>query len=120
LHNRGIGHMKKGELDAALADLNESIRLNPNDLWARSTRANVHRLKGAYDRALSELNEILRRDPNSIGAYVDRGMVHLDRGDLQSARSDFQAVLGLKDKNPDLERWAKKEARQRLEELAKR
>jgi hypothetical protein len=39
LHNRGIGYMQRGDLDAALADFDESIRVKPDDLWVRSTRA---------------------------------------------------------------------------------
>jgi Tfp pilus assembly protein PilF len=77
----------------------------------------VYRLKRSFDRALAELNDILRRDPTFIGAYVDRGMVHEDRGDYQSARADFESVLGMRANNPEIERWAKNTARQRLEKL---
>ena len=56
LANRAVGYMQKGDLDAAIADFNEAIALNP-DPWARSSRANAFRLKGDFDRALQELNE---------------------------------------------------------------
>lgn len=120
LSNRGIGYMQKGELDAALADFNEAISINPNDNWSRSSRANLFRLKRNYDRALSELNEIIRRDPNFIGAYADRGMVHQERGDVESARADYRAVLGMKSSNAEIERWAKDRARAGLEALKNR
>jgi tetratricopeptide (TPR) repeat protein len=120
LVNRGVGYMQKGNLDAAMGDFNESIRLNPKDSWARSNRANVWRLKRRYDRAINELNDLLRRDPGFIGAYVDRGMVHQEKGDIARAREDFQAVLGMRSDRPEIEKWAKDTARQRLDELARR
>jgi len=120
LHSRSHGYMYKGELDRALADLDESVKLNPTDLWARSSRANIYRMKGSYDRALSELNEIIRRDPKSIGAHADRGVLYKERGDVQSARADFQAVMGMTDKNADIERWAKGVARKNLDEIGQR
>jgi Tfp pilus assembly protein PilF len=117
LLNRGVGYMQKGDLEAALRDLSESIRLDPNRVWTFSTRANVYRLKGQYDLALSDLNEILRRDPQFIGAYVDRGMVFRDRGDFLSARSDFETVLGMRGGHPDIEKWARDTAQKELAKL---
>lgn len=120
LVSRGVGYERNNNLDAALADFDEAIALNPSNNWARSNRANIWRQKRNYDRAISELNEILRNDPQFIGAYVDRGMVHQERGDIQSARADFQAVLGMKSSQAALEKWAKETAQQRLNELAKK
>jgi len=120
LVSRGVGYMQKGSLDAAMADFDESIMLNPRDSWAYSNRANVWRLKRQYDRAISELNDLIRRDPSFMAAYVDRGLVHQERGDIQSARADFQAVLGMRSSHPELEKWAKDAARKGLDELANR
>jgi tetratricopeptide (TPR) repeat protein len=120
LANRGVGYMQKGFLDAAMADFDESIALNPNDSWAYSNRANVWRLKGYHDRAIRELNDLIYRDPNFIGAYVDRGIVHQERGDFESARADFRTVLGMRGNRPDIEAWAREEARRRLDQLGDR
>jgi Tfp pilus assembly protein PilF len=120
LVSRATGYMDRGDLDAALRDLDEAIRLEPGNSWAFSGRANVFRMRRQYDRALADLNEIIRRDSSFIGAYVDRGLVHRDRGDFLSARSDFEAVLGMSGGPPAIERWAKEMARYELDRLPRR
>jgi tetratricopeptide (TPR) repeat protein len=119
LVSRGVGFMRKQKYNEALGDFDESLRAMPNDSWALSNRANVYRLMRDYDRALSDLNQLLRRDPKFIGAYVDRGMVHRDRGDVRSARADFEAVLGMSGGNIEIEKWAKRTAREELDKLPK-
>jgi len=52
--NRGHGLTEKRELDSALADLNEAIRLDPAYACAYPNRGRVHALKRDLDRAMAD------------------------------------------------------------------
>ena len=60
------------DYDAALADLDEAIRLQPNDSLHWRTRGLVRAFKGDNERAMADLNESIRLDPNSADAYNKR------------------------------------------------
>jgi tetratricopeptide (TPR) repeat protein len=48
-----------------IADYNESIRLNPNDSNAFSSRALAYGRKGNDDQAIADSNEAIRLNPNN-------------------------------------------------------
>lgn len=91
--NRGVERKRKGDLDGALADYAEAIRLNPDDPFAFNNRANTRRDKGDLDGAIADYTEALRVDPGYTAAYVNRGMVHERKGDTDKARADYEAAL---------------------------
>jgi tetratricopeptide (TPR) repeat protein len=62
-NNRGFVWHDKGDLDRAIADYSEAIRLDPKQANAYRNRGNALREKGDLDRAIADLNEAIRLDP---------------------------------------------------------
>jgi tetratricopeptide (TPR) repeat protein len=91
--NRGVELKQRGDLDAALNDYDESIRLNPRDFFAFNNRANVRRDKGDISGAIADYSEAVRLEPAYAAAYTSRGLVHERAGDLEMARESFNAAL---------------------------
>ena len=60
---RGHGLTEKRQLDAALSDLNESIRLDPTSACALTNRGRVYAFKRDLDRAIADYDEAIRIDP---------------------------------------------------------
>ena len=46
-HHRGFAYFRKGDLDRALSDLEDAIRLNPKYALAYATRGMVFEKKGS-------------------------------------------------------------------------
>ena len=60
---RGINHLFQGDLEKALADCSENIRLAPGSAEAYSQRGEIYRMKGDGERAMADANESIRLDP---------------------------------------------------------
>jgi lipoprotein NlpI len=68
LNNRGIAHIIKGNLDSAIYDFTQSIRLSPNEAGGFHNRAQAYFTKKDYDRALSDYKSAARIDPRESDA----------------------------------------------------
>jgi lipoprotein NlpI len=104
---RGNVHKNKGDLDAALKDYSEAIRLNsieypeysveyPDLSHVYNNRGNVHKNKGDLDAALKDYSEAIRLQPDLAPAYFNRGNAHLD-----AALKDYTEAIRLKPDYPD-------------------
>ena len=62
--DRGFLRMQKGELDPALADLNEATRINSSNFYAFWNRGAVYAAKGDYGRAKEDLTAALALNPD--------------------------------------------------------
>jgi tetratricopeptide (TPR) repeat protein len=91
--NRGYGYGSKGLRDLAIADFDEVLKLNPQDLNALGGRGRAYLQKGQYDRSIADFSELLRLSPRSDRALNERGLAHLRKGDLESALADFASAL---------------------------
>ncbi len=78
---RGHARTEKRELDTALSDLNESIRLDPNSACALTNRGRVYAFKRDLDRAIADYDEAIRIDPAFALAYNNRGDAFFNKGD---------------------------------------
>src|ERR1044072_8063608 len=74
-YNPAISHRQKDDTDSALADYNESIRINPKYPKAFNNRGNIWKDKGALDRAIADYNEAIKLDAKFALAYANRGDV---------------------------------------------
>src|SRR6185436_10783521 len=71
--NRGIAWKRKGELDRALNDYNEAIRIDPKYTTIYYYRGIVFHDKGAFDRAIADYSEAIRLEPKFAAAYAEIG-----------------------------------------------
>src|SRR5260370_18349120 len=67
--NRGHGLTEQRQLDAALADLNEAIRIDPAYPCAYTNRGRVYAFKRDFDHAMADYDEPIRIDPTFAPAY---------------------------------------------------
>jgi len=89
LNNRGVAWKTKGDLDRALADYDEAIRLDPGLANAYNNRGAALGAKGEFDAAMRSFDTAIRLDPGLSRAYVNRGLARQARGDLDGALADF-------------------------------
>ena len=84
---------KRGEqLDAALADCNESLRLRPGDTQTLDSRAFVWFRKGNFPQAIAGANTVLTAKPNYASSLYVRGLAKLKSGDAAGGNADITAA----------------------------
>jgi tetratricopeptide (TPR) repeat protein len=94
-YNRGNEWYEKGDNDRAIADYNETIRLDPNYIKVYINRGNAWFWKGDNDRAFADYNEAIRLNPNDVKAYNNRGAALRIKGDRDGAIADYNEAIRL-------------------------
>jgi tetratricopeptide (TPR) repeat protein len=94
-NNRGAEHKAKKDLDRAIADFGEAIKLDPKNLLAYINRGNSLLDKGEYDAAIADYNAAIKADPNFLKAYTGRGDAYKDKKDYDRAIEDYKKALTL-------------------------
>jgi len=95
LARRGQAHLSRGESAAALADLDEAIRLAPNVAANYLVRARVHLILDQPDAALADLDKSLELDPKNVEALLLRAQQRLTREELTGAKGDIEVARHL-------------------------
>ncbi len=90
---RGIARCEAKQYDAALADLNESIKLNASDAEAVVWRATVHHSLGDLQCALQDLNRAVELNPRDPFAIRQRGALHGLSKRWSAAERDCETCL---------------------------
>ena len=96
---RGDAYAKKGDLDRAIYDYGEAIKLDPECMAAFYNRGNTYAKKGDLDRAISDFNEAIDLDFKNAAAFYNRGNAYQEKGDFDHAISDFDDAINLDPKN---------------------
>jgi tetratricopeptide (TPR) repeat protein len=91
---RAVAWTNKGELDIAIADYTELIRLRQSPPFYH-VRGICHHSKGDYDKAVSDFNEAIRLDPTSARYYNSRAETRIEQRDLDRAISDCEQAIRL-------------------------
>jgi tetratricopeptide (TPR) repeat protein len=111
--SRGSGWRAQGDVDRALADQNEAVRLQPGSAIVYFNRAVTWQSKHQADRAILDYSEAIRLAPNFVLAYKNRGDAFFTIADYDRAITDYDSALRLK---PD---YAEAVARRGLAKLQK-
>ncbi len=93
---RAWAWLELGEHEKALADLNASIVLEPNNTRAYYERGRYWMETCEYDKAIADYDDAIRLDMESADAYCSRGTACGLKGDNDRAISDFDRAIRLK------------------------
>ena len=96
---RGGAYQAQGDLNHAMADFNESMRIDPTYPSAYSNRGNTWYRRGDFDRAIADYNQAIQLNPKYGRAYVNRGSAWGTRGDLDRAIADYNQAIRLDPKD---------------------
>ena len=93
--NRGNARADAGASSQALADFNEAMRLQPNEVSGYAGRARVRLALRDADGAIADYNQALMLAPATASLHVGRGHAHFVRGDTTAAIADFTEAIRL-------------------------
>lgn len=100
----GQAHLSRGETNAALADLDEAIRLTPDKSAYYLARAKAHEAGRQLDAELADLDKSLSLDSKNSDALMMRAGLRFARKDRAGAASDVTAAADLAPPGSALER----------------
>jgi tetratricopeptide (TPR) repeat protein len=86
---QGYAAQEKGDLDKAIADYTEAIRIDPAYTHAHYNRGLAYCRKGQWDKAIADCTEAIRLDPRYAGSYHLRGHAYRMKGEPDKAQADF-------------------------------
>lgn len=98
LRARGAAYQAKGDLDRAIADYDEVIRLSPKDKDALGLRANAYKAKKDFDRSLADYDQLVQIDPKDARAYFHRGRFYWQIASFTKSLADFDQATQLNPK----------------------
>jgi tetratricopeptide (TPR) repeat protein len=91
-------YLVEGDLDSAIADYDEALRLEPKEGDAFETYMNrglAWRAKGESDRAVADFSVAIKLDPKHAPSYVSRGLAWREQGDLDRVIEDCSEAIRL-------------------------
>src|SRR5258708_692008 len=96
--NRGAAYRAKDDLDSAIRDYDEVIKLDPKSASSYMFRGNGYRARGDYDRAIADYDTAIRLERNDAGPLVGRGNIYSAKNEYERAISDYNAALKIRPK----------------------
>ena len=95
-NNLGNALGRKGQIDEAIARLQETIRLKPDYAAARNDLGAALGMKGKTDEAISQFQEALRLKPDYAEAHNNLGTAFFSQGRINEAITRYREAIRLK------------------------
>lgn len=96
---RGVAQFSAGDVDAAYADFNAALELDPGCVNAWINRGSLRNQRCDYAGAAHDFTQAIALNPDCSFAYSNRGAVHLAQWEFAAALADFNAALALDPSN---------------------
>jgi tetratricopeptide (TPR) repeat protein len=93
-HNH-LGYLlfARGQIDQAIAQYHEALRIKPDFAEAHNNLGAAYVKKGQIDRAIGEFQEALELSPDTAQAHVGLGGIFAGRGQLEQAANHYRKAL---------------------------
>jgi tetratricopeptide (TPR) repeat protein len=95
LELRGAAYRIKGELNLAIADYNQAIKIDPKSALAHHNRGVAYDHKGDHDRAIQDFDQAIKLKPTAL-AHFNRGNAYLGKSQYDQAIDDYNQAIRLK------------------------
>jgi tetratricopeptide (TPR) repeat protein len=80
------------ELQEALADCNEALRLVPDNIHTLDSRGFAYLRLGEFDKAITDFDAVLNANPRQAGSLYGRGLAKQKKGDIVGGATDITAA----------------------------
>jgi len=107
-YHRGLAHLCRQDLNAAIVDFSHAINIAPDNAFAYRQRAIAFDTVRDRQRALQDYARAIRIAPSVAKAYYNRGMLYQKLGKQQRAVADFRKALKVND-DPEVEQRARRQ-----------
>jgi|GraSoiStandDraft_41_1057321.scaffolds.fasta_scaffold202435_2 tetratricopeptide (TPR) repeat protein len=94
-NNRGMAYRLKGDLDRAIQDYGQAIKLNGKLASLYNNRGVAYDRKGEFDRAIQDYEQAVKLKP-SPEAFFNRGNAYLAKAQYDHAIDDYNQAIRLK------------------------
>jgi tetratricopeptide (TPR) repeat protein len=94
-YTRGMERYAKKELDQAISEYNEAIRLDPDSASVFCCRALAWSDMKQLDKAIADYDEAIRLDPNFAAAYNNRANAWAAKMEFAKAIADYGEAIQL-------------------------
>src|SRR5207247_368134 len=90
-----VAHRMKGDVEAALADFNQALELDPKHIPSLMGRGYIWYQREKHKQAVADFSAVIALDPTSAAAYNNRGFNYQLMGDGKNALADYNRALEL-------------------------
>ncbi|MEN9216119.1 MAG: tetratricopeptide repeat protein [Gloeomargarita sp. HHBFW_bins_162] len=100
LLQRAVERGQRGDFEAAILELNQVIKLAPNNATAFTLRGVAYTNMGNAKQALEDFTKAIQLAPKAAAPYGYRGIVRRQMMDLPGALADVNEAIKIDGKNP--------------------
>lgn len=92
---RGLALIRDGRADGAILELDDAIRLAPDQLITYLGRASAYFAAGRHQDALPDITRVLDEEPDNPDALTIRGDCYMVIGEFTLAANDYQRAMNI-------------------------
>jgi tetratricopeptide (TPR) repeat protein len=106
LAHRAAAYLAQSDMQHALDDYNEAVRLAPHKAYLYQNRGVVYASRSDNAAALRDLDTAIRIDSKDVDAFRQRAKIYQALGNFTYARADYSEAIGLQPRNAAL--WSER------------
>ncbi|MEO5359895.1 MAG: tetratricopeptide repeat protein [Nitrospirota bacterium] len=102
---RGLAYLELKQLNNAVSDFGEAIKIDPNQYLYYMNRAIVNHNRNFYAEAISDFRKALDLNPSDMEQryyiYMHKADAHFDKKEFQSAIADYSSAIKIRPNSND-------------------
>ena len=92
-YERGVELAAEGEIEKAMLEFRNAIKLNPDFVAAHFAMGEIHEARGEAQSAFGRFRRVAELDPTNIEARIRNGNYYMVAGNLPKAREEMEAAV---------------------------